>query len=496
MHRFLEKPRLVRRSMPVSIAEPSSALPEWVIAPILAGLVGISGLIALVGWLIAKPVPPTVAVQEIIVQIPARMTAIRLQGTSGYSEDAWSEPYDRPLPEVALLPRRVQPRWADVAPLTEDAGRDFSTASDSNSGRAPIRWVMEPLPAGLPNLMMPIEMAKIEDGVLPYRLRRLQLAEDQPKRLRLAITPVAHDDVGSVLRKMGAGYRATTMRRQDLMSLESLKKHDVVFLTCADLYANDFLAALPLRKFVEQGGTLYASDLCGDLVLAAFPEFRAPAPCLPGVPQSIDAGVVDPGLRSHLGRKSISLNFDAPDWRPAAFDPSMVTVCLRGVYRNNFGQAVSAPLMVQFRVGQGTVIFTSFHHTKNDSALVQKLLDYLVFASVNARSEARVRDLMQRSRFAPQDLRPIALTTGKVTHATHEHQVGDLQIALGFENLGAKLKLTLRSPSGRIVEHEDQGLYLIEIPAAEPGLWRYTVTPVELPYANFPILVAVGTAKS
>ena len=80
--------------------------------------------------------------------------------------------------------------------------------------------------------------------------------------------------------------------------------------------------------------------------------------------------------------------------------------------------------------------------------------------------------------------------------ATYEHQAGDLQIALGFESLGARLKLTLRSPSGRIVEHTDQGLYVIEIPAAEPGLWRYMVTPLELPYANFPIIVAVGAAKS
>ena len=78
---------------------------------------------------------------------------------------------------------------------------------------------------------------------------------------------------------------------------------------------------------------------------------------------------------------------------------------------------------------------------------------------------------------------------------TCRHEGGGLQIALGFENQGAKLKLTLRSPSGPTVEYEDQGLYLIEVPKAEAGVWQYTVTPIELPHANFPILVAVGKAK-
>jgi len=79
--------------------------------------------------------------------------------------------------------------------------------------------------------------------------------------------------------------------------------------------------------------------------------------------------------------------------------------------------------------------------------------------------------------------------------AAFDHQGGGLQIALGFEHAGAKLKLTLRSPGGQTIEHVDHGLYLIEIPKAEAGLWRYTITPIELPYANFPMIVAVGAAK-
>src|SRR5260370_42207061 len=36
--------------------DPTPALPEWIIVPILACLVAISGVIVLVGWLVMKPV--------------------------------------------------------------------------------------------------------------------------------------------------------------------------------------------------------------------------------------------------------------------------------------------------------------------------------------------------------------------------------------------------------------------------------------------------------
>src|ERR1019366_4142521 len=225
-------------------------------------------------------------------------------------------------------------------------------------------------------------------------------------------------------------------------------------------------------------------------------EFRAKNVILPGIQQNIDANVIDKGLQTYLGRKTVPLSFEARDWRPAAFDSNKVTVCLNGVYRNNLGQAWTVPLMVKFRVKRGTVIFTSFHNSSNDSEIVKKVLEYLVFSSINARSESRIKELMQRSQFAPQDLRPVLVSANIATESTYQHKGGGLQIALGFENLGAKLKLTLRSPTGQTIEHEDRGLYLIELPKAVPGLWRFTITPIELPFPNVPIVVAAGTTKS
>jgi hypothetical protein len=505
------------------------SLPEWIIVPILACLVAISGAIVLVGWLVIKPV--AVPAVESVAYDSNRAGGAVAETKSPFVAEIIPLPEDEPVVADEMPPRpmiqlhrRIRSRpeeaeppvitasprpMAGEAPMTPAADTDKSRSQTPNwerglgerdgASRSPLRWSVESPRAGAMNLMLPIEVARIDDGIIPYNVRRLRFAGEAPKPLKLAVTPFVHDDLGSLLAKMGKGYGFTRLRNEDLLSLAELKKHDVVFLTCADLYARDFQAVLPLRHFVQQGGTLYASDLHADLVLAAFPEFRAKTAILPGVPQDIEASVVDPGLRTYLGRRKIPLNFEAPDWRPAAFDPSKVTVCLQGTYRNNQGQALSVPLLVKFRVQKGTVFFTSFHHSKNDTQIVQKLLEFLVFASVNARSEARVKELMQHSQFALDEMHPLLFNAdnlGKKIEATYQHPGGGLQIALGFENLGAKFKLTLRSPSGQIIEHEDQGVYLIELPKADSGLWHYAVAPIELPYANFPIVVAVGGVKS
>lgn len=471
---------------------PKAAIPEWMIIPILAHLAVVSVVIVLVGWAGASLLSPRAegqatsraVVSESNGQTNLAVSIVQSASTDGKnSEMAPKQPSEESLriPIVGLS--RTQ------SDLSNDEAPPALELFESR-----ISWLLD-APKDEKKLITPIEIITMDKGDLHFSVRRLALDGDAPKALKLAVTPAAHDDVQRILTRMGDGYRFTTLKNQSWMSYPTLKNFDVVFLTCADVYAQDFQAALPLRQFVEQGGTLYASDLRGDIVLAAFPEFRARMPVTPGVPQKVDANVVDKGLQLYLHRKTIPLTLEAEGWRPAGFDPSKIEVMLDGSYRNQLGHTQTAPLLVKFRAKRGHVIFTSFHHSKNDSEIVRKLLDYLVFASVSARSEARVRDLMQRYEFAPEALRPIVLEAGKKSEGEYQHPGGAMQIALGFENQGAKLKLTLRAPGGQTIEHEDQGIFLIEIPKAVAGAWKYTVTPVDLPHTNFPIVVAVGLHK-
>jgi hypothetical protein len=153
-------------------------------------------------------------------------------------------------------------------------------------------------------------------------------------------------------------------------------------------------------------------------------------------------------------------------------------------------------LLIKFRHGEGTVVFTSFHHSRNQTPTVRKMLEYLALAPLNARNEARIHEMMRQSNFTLDNLRPLLLHAGEASQHSHAHAGGGLQVALGFEHVGAKIKLTLRAPNGNVIEHEGEGLYLIEVPDAERGVWQCTITPIELPGRSLPMIHAMGRMKS
>ncbi len=225
------------------------------------------------------------------------------------------------------------------------------------------------------------------------------------------------DDMGALLRTLGSGYQYAPISLDDLLDFDQLKKYDVVFVACspvpktwvedervrAGIRANTAVFGArteivdrlkkSLRRFVAGGGTLYASDWQFDLLHIAFPEMIDEAKVGRGEVQKVTADVVDPGLRKRLG-PTIPLRFEKSDWRPAAFTGRDVTTYLKGEYRLTSGDRQTGPLLVSFPVGDGTVIFTSFHNEAQNNDVEKELLRYLVFTTVTAREDSRVKRTM------------------------------------------------------------------------------------------------------
>jgi hypothetical protein len=155
------------------------------------------------------------------------------------------------------------------------------------------------------------------------------------------------------------------------------------------------------------------------------------------------------------------------------------------------------PLLVKFPYEKGTVIFTAFHNsTQQLNGLEKKLLDFLVFSALTAKSDSRVTDVMEGVGFELQSRQSAHLSTGGET-TTYEldHQGGALQLAVGFENAGAKMKLTVTPPSGQKIVQEETATFLLEIPNAPRGTWRYSLTSIESPFPNFPVVLGVAKGK-
>ncbi len=317
-------------------------------------------------------------------------------------------------------------------------------------------------------------------------------------RLRLAVTRPQYDDIGRLLEGLGSGYSYDTLGEDELGNLARLKNFEVLFLTCSEQKPKSREVFESLREFVAQGGTLYSSDLRFDVLINTFPDVidrtlfakgdRTPR-------QSAKATVVDPGLREFLKARKVDLDFDQPGWRPAMFRQDQITTYLEGKFTSEAGR-VEMPLTVSFRYGRGTVIFTSFHNAKNEGVGV-KLLQYLVFTAVTAQVDSQMTEKMEEGGFAPKQssLITVASDMPSVTKTYTIKKAGKARFLLSFNPGEVTLRLTIQSPDGKSATAEHSSSFTIEVPEASAGEWKYTVTAVKVPYANFPFRVTVGEEK-
>lgn len=327
---------------------------------------------------------------------------------------------------------------------------------------------------------------------------------DRDRPLRLAVTPTHNDklgkwdDMGKLLDQLGEGYRHTVFPIAELLDPDKrqvrskeLDEIDVLFLTCAPGGTEEAITET-IKEFVSRGGTLYASDWRYDCVARAFPDFRAADLEAKGRAQQINAKVLDPGLRDMIGA-TVPLKFDLSKWKPAAFRGPRVTTLIEGEYLPEIGPRRVAPLLVKFSFNKGTVIFTSFHNEKQNSEIEQKLLRYLVFSAVTARVENLVNATMMKGGFSPQKSNLLSASSGsQEVKQTYQSKDGKrIRFTLGFENRGARLKLSVTSPSGKTTEQEGDATFNIDQPNSR-GAWQYSVTAIRVPYQDFPFTLTVG----
>lgn len=351
-------------------------------------------------------------------------------------------------------------------------------------------------------------------GELPVHLINANATrQGPPKKLRLAVTPTDRsisaatgeyepwDDMGKLLTQLGPGYKFDVLQVQDIAKAPKiLDPYDVLFFTCGG-GGEELKDAL--RGFVGRGGTLYASDFRYDAVAAAFPEMVSRAERASGLSQDVNADVVDPSLRDALGTNKIKLRFDLSQWKVASFAGPRVTPLLSGSYRKELrpndrvGMQAEGTFLVRFTFGKGTVIFTSFHNEKQNSAIETKLLMHLVFQLVNAGVDAEVTESNEKAGFAPASSNLLSTPKDKpeITKTYRHEKAGTLRFSLAFREAGAKLGVRLVAPDGRTFRWEGTSTLMLEIPDALAGDWTYTVIAKELPFENFPFSVSFGAKK-
>ena len=183
---------------------------------------------------------------------------------------------------------------------------------------------------------------------------------------------------------------------------DQLQNYDVVFVNCGVSeidYAQGISAPVKanIRRFIEEGGSLYVSDWAYELIEQVFAEridFLRDDTALDaaqyGMPGVYTADVVEPGLRDHLGADTVDIDFNFLGSVIISQVSSGVQVFLKAdmQYEVNGGAQVlpDTPITVGFRQGLGRVVFTSFHQENSEEGLEELdgpedlVLRYIVFS--------------------------------------------------------------------------------------------------------------------
>jgi hypothetical protein len=283
----------------------------------------------------------------------------------------------------------------------EAAGVRYQATSDGDG-----QWRLNGVPSGTHTLHVEkgsfsttIEVVVEENSVV--RLPEDECAIGQDDML-IAVVNGSYDDVYSVLVNVGVdseiidtydfGWADTLLGNYDVLA-----GYDIVLINCgADEY--DFLSstiyAANLKQYVEQGGSVYASDWAYDIVEEMFPskitfqgdDYTNDAAQTGSVMDAVYADITDITLAQSMGQSLIEIHYALPSWAVMSSVASDVRVYLRADAEmgDSLGLGTGTtvydvPHTVGFSAGQGEVIYTSFHQEPGLNVDAERLLQLLVF---------------------------------------------------------------------------------------------------------------------
>lgn len=229
-----------------------------------------------------------------------------------------------------------------------------------------------------------------------------------PLAIDVAVVTGDYDDFNLVLNQMGfANY--VLIDGTDEATLSSflddpaeLAKYDIIFFNGGfveqgiiyDL--DDPANTAPDTRvqnvvdYVNNGGSIYASDWAYDLVEIGWPD-RADFVGADEIPNDaqmgdydvVNAAVSDTSMSEFLGTNYIDVTYDLPVWPPVESVASSVSVHLTATVPYSDGLSdytlTSVPILYSFNSGDGKVVFSTFRVARNSSDETVDMLQYMMY---------------------------------------------------------------------------------------------------------------------
>lgn len=291
----------------------------------------------------------------------------------------------------------------------------------------------------------------------------------------VAVLPGQRDDVGGVLAAMNIPYRSITV--VEVKDDAFLGKLCVLFMASGSAAGRD--AAPQIARWVEQGGSLYASGSALDVLLAAFPgRLASGGKASPGF---VRVELADKGAAAAMGTE-ITLTIPHEGWSlPGGTD---ALVHARGRLASG-----DSPLIVSFGAGQGWVVYSALNAGADLPDAQQKLVRFFVIRTLFAREVSQAMRRFPAASAAPLEIAdtvdPSKFST-EFAFTAREAQDWDAVLLWNEGRRG----LTLRGPDGReVTQQSDTSPLAVPIRDAAPGAWKVYARGLAAPSADSPFLL-------
>ena len=176
----------------------------------------------------------------------------------------------------------------------------------------------------------------------------------------------------------------------------TLSQYDIVFLNCGLWDARivvfpDQTAIDNIKQFVQDGGSVYASDWAYSVVETAWPDmidFRGADNSFSGTAgpkfgdtvNGLPGTIIDANLATGMGSSSIALDYQLPEWVAMQAAAPGVTVYITADAPLQDGTTLTnVPHTVGFNAGAGRVLYTSFHQEPGVNQNQERVLQLLMF---------------------------------------------------------------------------------------------------------------------
>jgi hypothetical protein len=199
----------------------------------------------------------------------------------------------------------------------------------------------------------------------------------------IAVVSGDYDHIEDIIEGMGLEYTlfngqfGSTEYLSFLRDPAAMAEFDIIFLNCGIsdtwIYSYREEVRLNIREFVDNGGSIYASDWAYYFVEVPFPmklEFYGEdsiyGMAQVGAAGNVSATVLDPSMEVIIGSAMAEINFDLDMWVVIEGVGAGTEVLLQGDVPiwDTWGSTYlyNVPISARFDIGEGRVIYTAFHN--------------------------------------------------------------------------------------------------------------------------------------